>query len=712
MPGHDFDALRRLREQLAGLREKHRPSLEHYLSTDGKGFAHLITKLHKASMASTATCVTSLVAAGQWSGALAEITGAVAKKLTEERTSADLPEDNPFSLSFMAEGIIALRAAAAAPSELDEQYILVRDDFAEKLAAHVMDDTETLAVQGAISIKPYPPSAYLTQLVHRVLRKLEKDGAEIVAAMHRWSRTEINKQIALAGARSRSADPLQLAYALILATNTLRDEQSSPEDKEIFSHALDVFFEQQLDDGSWPLSRPMFHYKEVGSAYCFDFELLVQLLSCGPLREDLLRHVSKLEKALSLAQHTSYDLAPETTGKQLAWASGHHPQLPGPESWSTASVYHFAHEFDRLVAEGVRRALFEEIGEGYKGPPTGPTEEARRGTLPFGTDFLDADLYVGTKRLSFRDTLANYFVKPIARTAANVSKGGNLGKDTPMSAILFGPPGTSKTQLAKLISEYLGWPLIVVDPSYLVQEGLDQVQAMANRLFSMLATVEEVVVLLDEFDEMGRDRTGNVNLLSRFITTAMLPKLIAINDAKKIVFLLATNYVAGFDAAFSREGRFDMRLQVMQPSAEAKLSKPDWKPTFDRVFELLEHDQIAVAKEQLGDLTFLETKRLVGILANATDATAITAAFENAFREGTLQKSNDDRNAADGDFERKNNNNNDQNDAAGNGTNRLNWKITSERDRLAIRLPPALDAAEDPAPSSEDPSPSASVPQA
>ena len=688
MPGHDFDALRLLREQLAGLREKHRPSLESYLSQDSKGFAHLITARSKASMASTATCVTSLVAAGQWTGHLANITSAVAGKLTEVRTSAGLPDDNPFSLSFMAEGIIALREAVADPAELDEQFALVRNDFAEKLVSHVMDASQTLAVEGAISIKPYPPSAYLTQLVHRVLTKLGSVEPRVVEAMHRWSRTEINKQIALAGARSRSADPLQLAYALILATSTLRDEQSAPEDKEIFSHALDVFFAQQLDDGSWPLSRPMFHYEKVGSAYGFDFELLVQLLSCAPLREDLLRHVGKLEKALSLAFHTSYDLAPETGGKKLAWASGHHPQLPGPESWSTASVYHFAHEFDRLVAEGVRRALFEEIGEAYKGPPTGPAEQARAGTLPFGTDFLDADLHVGGERLSFRDTLADRFVKPIASTAGNVAKGGRLGKDVPMSAILFGPPGTSKTQLAKLISEYLGWPLIVVDPSYLVQKGLDQVQAMANRLFSMLATVEEVVVLLDEFDEMGRDRTGNVNLLSRFITTAMLPKLIAINDAKKIVFLLATNYVAGFDAAFSREGRFDMRLQVMQPSAEAKLDKTEWKPTFDRAFDLLDAEQASMAKEQLGDLTFLETKRLVGVLATLNDAAPVVAAFESAFKDGTLHKSNDDRSAGDPELERKNEGAKDDG-TGGHGAKGLTWKATSERDRLAIRLPPA-----------------------
>jgi hypothetical protein len=110
--------------------------------------------------------------------------------------------------------------------------------------------------------------------------------------------------------------------------------------------------------------------------------------------------------------------------------------------------------------------------------------------------------------------------------------------------------------------KYLGWPVLSVDPSYLVEEGLDRIQALASRLFRMLTMTEQVVVLLDEFDEMGRDRARADELLSRFITTAMLPKLASINDQRKIVFLLATNYISGFANGF-----------------EAGADGPSWKET-------------------------------------------------------------------------------------------------------------------------------------
>ena len=130
---------------------------------------------------------------------------------------------------------------------------------------------------------------------------------------------------------------------------------------------------------------------------------------------------------------------------------------------------------------------------------------------------------------------------------------------------------------------------------------------MADRLFDLLTMSEQIVVLLDEFDEMGRDRARSENLLSRFITTAMLPKLASINGQRKIVFLLATNFIRGFDAAFSRGGRFDMLIQVMPPTADEKLRH--W-PILQKVLALLADKARSDAKAWLGDLTYLECDQL------------------------------------------------------------------------------------------------------
>ncbi len=664
-----FERLSELRNRLIALRRSHVPTLACYLSKDGMGFCHQMASPEEASLASTATCVTSLVRAGVWNDfSLSTNTQAVAQTMLDKKNSAQLDDYNPFSISFIAEAVLDLleaqridKAESAQVGTAKAQMKKVKKTLAPMLAGYLRDGygSEKSKRPGSIGISPYPPSAYLTQLTFRVVQRCGLVTPEIAAAVRTWAREEINRQIALITARSRNADPLQLAYSIILAVTTVKEALNSPEDKEILSHALALFFDQQRDNGTWPPSRPMFHYKSVGSAYCFDYEVLAQLLLCVPLRDELLRYIPKLNRSVANLTNTFFDLEPTDPEKKIAWASGHHPQIEGPESWSTASVYDFAHALDRLVAEAIRRTIFSELKVIYPGPPASAKIPPKTGFEGFAEKFLDADLRLSSgKPLGLRGALAQRFVFPIAREAERVGKGGQLSDTTPMSAIFYGPPGTSKTQLAKIIAGYLNWPLLSVDPSYVVQEGLDKVQAMANRLFEMLIASEQVVVLLDEFDEMGRDRSGNDNLLSRFITTAMLPKLAAINKERKIVFLLATNYLRNFDAAFRRGGRFDMQLQIMPPNLSAKLNAdqkafPKWSsvlknalvvagesPPYAKRGFVPEEDALTLA-EKIEELTFLETQKLVSELEHLTIKADIIAAIERAWDVSTLKKNND-----------------------------------------------------------------------
>lgn len=636
----DFEALESLRNYLAALRRSHVPTMNHYASASGEGFWHQPSKREKASLSSTATCVSSLVRAGLWNdtahtwGSAAAVAARLLRKPWE---SAGLAENNPFGLSFIAEGVLDLQLAAPYDGAAADREV-VFTEIVPLLLDEVESSTAPLAVPGSVAIRPYPPSAYLTQVAYRVLHRCHPKPDDrfqaVVKSVRFWARSEINRQVALISTRSRIADPLQLGYAIILASSASVDEQTSPEEKALIREALSLFFDCQQLDGLWPPSQPIFHYPDVGNAQCFDYELLTQLLHCEPLQPDLLEYLPKLQISAQQLEQSSFELGASSVGPARGWASGHHPQIAGPESWSTACVYDFVHAFDRLVAEAVRRTLFGELRAIYTPPQRTPEAGPEK---VFAAGFLDARVKIGEEDRSLRETLLEYFVKPIERDKDRVANGGQLQPTTPMSAILFGPPGTSKTQLAKLISKYLGWPLLSVDPSYLVQDGLDRLYSQANRLFSMFSMAEQVVVLLDEFDEMGRDRSQNSDILSRFITTSMLPKLAAINEERKIVFLLATNYVSQFDAAFSRGGRFDMIIQIMPPTAEAKLAHPPWDAMTKAITALPEKKRND-AKAILDDLTFLETQQLVFSLERA--GVDVMDEFHAAQKSSTLKRQN------------------------------------------------------------------------
>lgn len=720
----DIAGLAKLRSDLNSLQATHGATMRSYISDDRKGFCHLLSNKKEASVASSATCLASLVATGRWAdlelpsdaksaadtklasdvqttpaAKLSSETKNIADFLLTRRDSADLGIDNPFTLSFIAEGIWNLRSHDAGYSDAKNHEKAVRTDILNKITDSLKSDdawTEASALEetkqaakgagakGSVAIFPYPPSAYLTQLAHRVLKLWSAGSKEVDTLVHSWSLAEINKQVALIAAGSRAADPMQLAYALITAIQSQPDRAEKPEEKEIFIHALRTFFQSQRSDGGWPLSRPMFHYRKVGNAYCFEYELLTQLLQCDMLLDHLLRYLPELARAARALESTKFDLDNTRGRQEVGWASGHHPQLPGPESWSTASVYHFAHALNRVVAEAIRVELFRELGREYKGPPGTPQVPPEDRSLKgFAEDFLDAELWPTgeAQPLSLRETLATKFVYPLARDAHFVREGQNLPKNTPMSAIFFGPPGTSKTTLAKIISDYLKWPRLEVDPSYVVKDGLDKVQAMANKLFSMLEISEEIVVLLDEFDEMGRDRSANQDLLSRFITTAMLPKLASINQKRRIVFLLATNYVSDFDAAFSRSGRFDVMLQVMPPTAAEKRKK--WAALNEKLNLLgaqkIKHEnQDLDLDEALNDLTYDEAELLARRVSSAPDAAAVKDQFQAIYSTCTLSKTNRTAKSPAG--------TGDDHPGAGDKV-AVTWKESCKKDRDNIRIP-------------------------
>jgi SpoVK/Ycf46/Vps4 family AAA+-type ATPase len=167
----------------------------------------------------------------------------------------------------------------------------------------------------------------------------------------------------------------------------------------------------------------------------------------------------------------------------------------------------------------------------------------------------------------------------------------------------------------------------------------------------MLAEAERIVVLLDEFDEMVRERQQANEVLSRFLTTSMLPKLAEISRRRRIVFIVATNYIDHFDVAIRRPGRFDMLLQVMPPTAYEKVSRSNPK-----VLAVLKElgVEVAAGKKQLQEselarkigisdkieaLTYDEYRDLARDLEDAQGQADALAMIEETFTTSTLQSS-------------------------------------------------------------------------
>jgi SpoVK/Ycf46/Vps4 family AAA+-type ATPase len=99
------------------------------------------------------------------------------------------------------------------------------------------------------------------------------------------------------------------------------------------------------------------------------------------------------------------------------------------------------------------------------------------------------------------------------------------------------------------------------------------IETRAREIFDLLGRLNHTVVFFDECDELFRDREHSPeafrNVLS-FVTASMLPKLQQLHDQRRIVFVLATNYLSRVDKAVRRPGRFDHVLLFDRPDSHAR----------------------------------------------------------------------------------------------------------------------------------------------
>lgn len=619
--GLDFPQLKDLSEYLDRLQDYADASLAYFRHLPSGGYEHRVDPSkgpQKSSKASTATCLAYLRATGGLAGNGWE--PAVKRRLRAalidgEWESAGLNPNNPFTVSFLLDAIHALGGRDG-----------LRGARKAKVTRKIRLLNQALAREGGLAIAKYPPTSFLTQKAVRVLKQWGELNPDAQERARRWNWAHLYEESMLIGSNSPDADYFELAYAVLTASHTTGLERMTPRERRLLQHAIEQFFNGQRDDGTWPRSRPLFLYPDIGYAYCYDYELLVQLLSERQLLVFVSPWLAKLRKAAAALDTRRVPLEPE--GEAYGWSSEHHGKDSEAESWPTASVFHFCFELGRLVSDAIRRDVFEYVDRVYDEPrataPTGP----RLG------DLMDSDVEYDGHTHSFKELLDAQFLAPLVSERNLVRNGRSFSGTTKTSAIIYGPPGTSKTRLTRMIADALGWPLLALDPSHVTRRGLNNVHVEADALFGRLRFCDQIVVLLDEFDELVRERAVAGEIESRFLTTAMLPKIAALYERRRLVYIVATNHVEQFDAAISRPGRFDVIMPVMPPTAPAKYQKwPVLKSAHDR---LLAADPPFDIEGIVADLTYDEAQVLAEAVKGRPRVSALRAAVARATAGATL----------------------------------------------------------------------------
>jgi transitional endoplasmic reticulum ATPase len=146
-----------------------------------------------------------------------------------------------------------------------------------------------------------------------------------------------------------------------------------------------------------------------------------------------------------------------------------------------------------------------------------------------------------------------------------------VGIKPPRGVLMYGPPGSGKTMIARAVANETGAFMFIVNGPEIMSKMSGESESNLRKAFEEAEKNSPSIIFIDEIDSLAPKRDKSQGEIERRVVSQLLTLMDGIKALSHVVVIACTNRANSIDPSLRRFGRFDREIDINVPDDKGRL---------------------------------------------------------------------------------------------------------------------------------------------